>query len=188
MTSWISLFTERLTCCNPELEGRLRLWFLPTGTRFGDERLWWGERKKRIAPHEGVDLVYCMDQQGAKHQLAPGLRIPTVFSGTVVQMHRDFLNWSVYIRHEQFSRNGAVPHTVYGHVQPTEKVRIGRNFRAGETVALLEAYPRSTVPLHLHFTIARIPQTIPSRQLNWRMLSEHARIILVDPADDQEAQ
>ena len=156
---------------------------------FLDDRLWWGEQKKRIAPHEGIDLACYADQQGKEYwlglpgQMVPGLFIPAMFPGRVVQLHQDFLNWSVYIRHDQFCRDGAVLHAVYGHVQPKEKepVCIGKEVGAGEPVAVLAAYPRSTVPLHLHFTVAWVPKSIPPHQLNWQMLSENQQIILLDP-------
>ena len=181
MSSWISLFTERLTSCNPALEEKFRHWFWPIGTCLGDKQLWWGKQKKRLTPHEGVDLAYYMDKKGGKQHLAPGLRIPTIFSGTAVQLHHDFLNWSVYIRHEQFSRHDAVLHTVYGHVQPNEGLDIGREFGEGEPMALLEEYAKSAVPIHLHFTIAWIPKDIPSLELSWQMLNEYEGIVLVDP-------
>ncbi|MCI5144021.1 MAG: hypothetical protein D3923_00500 [Candidatus Electrothrix sp. AR3] len=90
--------------------------------------------------------------------------------------------WSLYIRHEQFTREGAVLHTVYGHVQAKEEqAGLGQKVRAGEPVAVLEAYPRSTVPLHLHFTVAWIPKTIASNQLDWQLLAEEQQILLLDP-------
>ena len=58
----------------------------------------------------------------------------------------------------------------------------------GDLVAVLAPYPRSTVPLHLHFTVAWIPKDIPSHQLNWQMLSEHQQIILIDPLAECEVK
>jgi len=162
---------------------------------FLDDRLWWGEQKKRIAPHEGVDLACYADQQGkecwlglASGQTVPGLFVPAMFPGRVVQLHQDFLNWSLYIRHDQFYRDGAVLHAVYGHVQPKETVCIGQEVGAGDSVAVPAAYPRSTVPLHLHFTVAWVPETIPPHQLNWQILSENRQIILLDPSAECEVE
>ncbi|RWX50823.1 hypothetical protein VU01_12592 [Candidatus Electrothrix marina] len=186
MPSWISFLTDTIHTCNPSFAGDFRQWLWQPGMCFLDDRLWWGEQKKRIAPHEGIDLAWYTDQQGKEHWLAPGhmipgLVVPAIFSGKVVQLHQDFLNWSVYIRHDRFCRDGAVLHTVYGHVQPKKKICIGQEVGGGEPVAVLAAYPRSTVPLHLHFTVAWVPKSIPSRQLNWQMLSENRQIILLDP-------
>ena len=188
MSSWISLLTKRITLCNPALAERSYHWIWPIGTCFGDERLWWGELKKRLAPHEGLDLIYYMDKQGAQHQIAPGVVIPTVFAGQVVQVHQDFLNQSVYIRHEQFCWNDAVLHTIYGHVQPNEGLGLGQDVGTGYPVVLLEDYPWSTVPLHLHFTVAWIPKDLPSQELSWQMLNEHEQIILVDPLAECDAE
>lgn len=164
MGSWVSLLTERIHTCNPAFEAEFQHWLWPSGTCFFAERLWWGKQKQRIALHEGVDLACFIDQQGKQCTVAPGLLIPVIFPGRVVQLHRDFLNWSIFIRHDSFCRTRgerAVLHTVYGHVQPKEGLFIGQHVRAGTPVSVLEAYPRSTVPLHLHFTVAWIPNDFP---------------------------
>ncbi|MCI5124936.1 MAG: M23 family metallopeptidase [Candidatus Electrothrix sp. AR5] len=181
MATWISLLTDKIQGANPTVAVNVQQWLWQPGMCFLDEQLWWGEQKKRIAPHEGVDLACYADQQGKIRRLDPGLLIPAIFPGRVVQLHQDFLNWSVSIRHDQFCRDETVLHTIYGHVQPKETVQIGQEVRAGEPVAVLAAYPRSTVPLHLHFTVAWVPESIPSHQLNWQMLSENKEIILLDP-------
>jgi len=191
MSFWISLLTDRIHTCNPALASDFRQWLWQPGMCFLDDQLWWGEQKKRIAPHEGVDLACYADQQGQEHWFAsghmvPGLFVPAMFSGRVVQLHQDFLHWSVHIRHDQFCRNGAVLHTVYGHVQPKEEVRIGQEVGGGESVAVLAAYPRSTVPLHLHFTVAWIPESIAPHQLSWQMLGGNRQIILLDPLKTEE--
>ena len=206
MPSWISLLTDRILPCNPVLASNFGQWLWPSGACFLDDQLWWGKQKKRIAPHEGIDLAGYANQQGkerwfASDQMGPGLFVPAIFAGRVVQRQQDFLNWSVYIRHDQFCRDGAVLHTVYGHVQlirgkdkdkgKEEACCIGQKVEGveeGEPVAVLAAYPRSAVPLHLHFTVAWIPKGISSHQLNWQMLSENQQIILLDPLTGCGAQ
>ena len=142
MPSWISLLTDRIHRCNPALASDFRQWLWQPGMCFLDDQLWWGEQKKRIAPHEGIDLACYADQQGKTRRLGPGLLLPAIFPGRAVQLHQDFLNWSVLIRHDQFCRDGAVLHTVYGHVQPKEAVSIGQEVGEGEPLAVLAAYPR----------------------------------------------
>ncbi|CAK8717116.1 Peptidase family M23 [Candidatus Electrothrix aarhusensis] len=188
MSSWISLFTDRIHACNPVLAGDFRQWLWQPGMCFLDDQLWWGKQKKRTAPHEGIDLACYANQHGKEHwfvpdQMSPGLFVPTIFPGRVVQLHQDFLNWSVYIRHDQFCRDGAVLHTVYGHVQVKDKKEacMGQEVGEGESVAILAAYPRSTVPLHLHFTVAWIPESLAPHQLSWQILGGNRQIILLDP-------
>ncbi|MCI5142224.1 MAG: hypothetical protein D3909_11010 [Candidatus Electrothrix sp. ATG1] len=178
---WISLLTDGLHVCNPAFAAEFRHWLWPPGSCFLDEQLWWGKHKQRLALHEGVDLVCFLNQQEEKQWLAPGLLVPAIFPGRVVQLQQDFLNWSLYIRHDAFCRDEAVLHTVYGHVQPSEELCIGQNVIAGDPAAVLAAYPHSSVPLHLHVTVAWIPRSIPSHRLNWQMLSEHEQIVLLDP-------
>ncbi|MGB5684416.1 MAG: hypothetical protein WBM35_01295, partial [Candidatus Electrothrix sp.] len=83
MPSWISLFTDRIRACNPMLASDFRQWLWPPGACFQDDQLWWGEQKKRIAPHEGIDLACYADKQGKEHwfapdQVGPGLFVPAI--------------------------------------------------------------------------------------------------------------
>lgn len=179
--SWVSLFTDALKKGNPGFSAVFQNWLWPPGSCFLAEELWWGEKKKRLALHEGVDFVCYTDQHGQTCQLDPGLLVSSVFAGKLVQLHRDFLNWSLYIRHEQFCQEQAILHSVYGHVQPREGLCPEQQINAGEPVALLNFFSKSTVPLHLHYTVAWIPKNISSDKLSWQLLSENEQVRLLDP-------
>ncbi|MCI5221715.1 MAG: hypothetical protein D3924_03310 [Candidatus Electrothrix sp. AR4] len=187
MASWIVLLTNAIRKRNPEFAAGFQEWLWQPGMRFQDDRLWWGASKRRVEPHEGVDLACYTNQQGRSYRLVPGLRIPALFAGRVAQLHQDFLAWSLYLRHDQFTRDKAVLHTVYGHVRPKRQDALnclGEEVAVGETVALLAEYSRSHIPLHLHFTAAWIPNSIAPHRFDWRLLSEHRQVVLLDPSGE----
>lgn len=152
---------------------------------FQDIGLWWVKEKKRITPHEGVDFVRFCDRNVKVCNLVGPLAVPTMFSGEIAWVHRDFLAWSLYIRHPQFVLPGHVLYTVYGHLQPGKKVCVGRRVVAGEVVGSLEKYRlNNTVPLHLHLTIAWISEVVTPEELSWQLLNDRGLVTLVDPRTD----
>ena len=185
MDSFSQLFTRNLLAANPAFAVRFREWSWEPGMGFHDTGLWWGEAGKRITPHEGIDLVRYYDESGAVQDLTGPLAVPINFSGELVRTHRDFLAWSLYIKHPQFVRSGYVLHTVFGHMLPGKREAAGQRAAAGEVVGSLEKYQQNkTVPLHLHFTIAWIAETVAPEELNWQLLNDSRLVTLVDPRSD----
>lgn len=182
MSSLSHLFTRSLLEANPVMAARFREWDWMAGMGFQDDNLWWGEGKKRISLHEGVDFVRYRDRNGKRRNLDCGVAVPSVFAGEIVRFHRDFLAWSLYIRHAQFVKSDRVLYSVFGHLQPSKKAYVGQPVGAGEVVGFLEKYRRnSSVPLHLHFTVAWISRRVPPEDLDWQLLGDCGRVILVDP-------
>lgn len=152
---------------------------------FQDTGLWWGDGKKRITPHEGVDFVRYRDRNGKSWSLEGGLAVPSIFPGEIAWLHRDFLAWSLYIRHPQFVLPGRVLYTVFGHILPGEKESVGRQVAAGEVMGALEKYQQNNiVPLHLHLTIAWISEVVAPEELSWQLLNNRDLVTLVDPRMD----
>ena len=149
---------------------------------FEDDTLWWGARKKRIAIHEGLDFVRYRDRSGEMRALAGCLAVPAIFHGEVGCFHRDFLAWSLYIRHPQFVMSGRILFTIFGHVQLGETTRVGQQVAEGEVVCFLDEYQQnSSVPLHLHLTMAWIPENVSPDDLDWKLLGDREQVILIDP-------
>ena len=152
---------------------------------FQDTGLWWGEEKKRITPHEGVDFVRFCDRNGKVRNLVGPLVVPTFFPGEIARLHRDFLAWSLYIRHLQFVLPGRVLYTVFGHMLPKDKESVGRQVAAGEVVGSLENYHRNNiVPLHVHLSIAWISEVVAPEELSWQLINDRDLVTLVDPRTD----
>ena len=147
--------------------------------------LWWGERKKRFSPHEGVDYVEYLDRKGKSRNLVSGMAVPSFFSGEITRFHRDFLAWTLYIRHPQYVMSDHVLYTVFGHLQPREKVDVGQQVVADEVIGFLENYRQdSAAPLHLHFTGAWVSESLSPEDLDWQLLNDSDQVILIDPQDD----
>ena len=152
---------------------------------FQDTGLWWGREKKRISLHEGVDFVRFRDRNGKVCNFVSPLAVPTIFPGEIARFHRDFLAWSLYIRHPKFVLPGRVLYTVFGHILPGDKESVGRQVAAGEVVGFLENYHRNNiVPLHVHLTIAWISEVVAPEQLSWQLLNNPDLVTLVDPRTD----
>jgi hypothetical protein len=182
MSSFSHLFTRSLLAKNPAMAVLFQQWSWRPGTGFQDTDLWWGKEKKRITPHEGVDFVRYRDRNGKSWSLAGGLAVPTIFPGELAWCHQDFLARSLYIKHPQFELSGRVLYTVFGHLQPLEKESVGRRVAAGEVVGSLEKYQQNNiVPLHVHLTIAWIPEVIAPEDLSWQLLNDRELVTLVDP-------
>jgi hypothetical protein len=180
--SFSDLLTSRLLAANPQLAATFDHWLQFPGMGFQDKNLWWGEHKQRIALHEGIDLIHYYDQQKNRHDLAPGLVVSSLFPGRVAWIQRDFLAWSIYIRHDQYRCSNTVLHTVFAHVHPIAGLLPGHQLQSAEPVARLDSYPlNSPVPLHLHFTAARIAREIPVQQLSWQLLADPVLATLIDP-------
>ena len=185
MSSLSHLFTRSLLAKNPAMAAQFKQWVWSTGMGFQDTGLWWGEGKKRITPHEGIDCVRFRNRNGKVCNLVGPLAVPSIFPGELVRIHRDFLAWSLYIRHPQFVLRGRILYTVFGHLQPLEKEYIGRRVAAGEVVGSLEKFQQNNiVPLHVHLTIAWISEDVDPEQLSWKLLNDPDLVTLVDPRTD----
>jgi len=185
MSSFLSRFTRSLLAANPAMAAGFQQWSWRPGMGFQDTGLWWGEEKKRITRHEGVDLVRYCDKSGTLCNLTGPLHVPTIFSGELVWFHRDFLAWSLYIRHPQFAHAGFVLHTVFGHMMPGEKASAGWSIAAGEPVGTLDKYQiNNIVPLHLHLTLAWIAEVVAFQEMSWQLLNNRNLVTLVDPRSD----
>ncbi len=177
------LFTQTLLTANPLLATEFQQWSWLPGMGFQDINLWWGAKKKRLVPHEGIDFVQYRTRNDNARPLDSGLIIPSIFSGKIVQIHRDFLAWSLYIKHPQFVVSGRVLHTVFAHLQPTEKMETGLQIIASEKVGTLEQYKQSNAPLHLHLSLAWISEQVSSRRLSWQLLNDRDLVALVNPCE-----
>jgi len=185
MSSLSQLFTRSLLAKNSAMAARFQQWLWEPGMGFQDTSLWWGEGKKRFTSHEGVDFVRYRDRSGKVRNLVGALAVPTIFPGELARIHRDFLAWSLYIRHPQFVLRGRVLYTVFGHLLPGEKECVGRRVAAGEVVGFLEKYQKNNiVPLHVHLTVAWISEVVAPEELSWQLLNERDLVTLVDPRTD----
>lgn len=177
-----SAFGERLIRWNGLGAAGFAAWdFLP-GMRFGDREAWWRDGAPRDAPHEGLDLGAFRTGDGRRVPLGPGVRVPALWAGAIVAVVPDFLGRSVFVAHDRRDGEGRRLHSVYGHLVPRPGTAPGAALREGEEVGAIAdpAARSSTVPAHLHLTVAWIADGTPG-MLDWSVLRDRARALLVDP-------
>lgn len=177
-----SRFFDYLLQANPNLAG-FKKWLFQPGMLFNSLETWWGEKKPRATPHEGLDLCWFEDLTGQIKQLDQHIKIPATFAGQIVKIGRDFLGQSIYLRHEIWAADGRQLYTAYGHTEPLAAIQVGKVVAAGEIIAALAAGPGKSprIPSHLHLTLAWIPVSLSTDRLNWQNLGADRDITLLDP-------
>ena len=178
-----SSFFDYLLASNRPYMAGFKKWLLQPGMLFNSQETWWGEKKPRATPHEGLDLCCFEDLTGQIKKLDKNIQIPATFAGKIVKIGHDFLGKSIYLSHEIFAADGRQLYTAYGHTEPLAAMQAGKVVEAGEIIAAVAAGPgKSTkIPSHLHLTLAWIPVSLPPDRLNWQNLGADRTIRLIDP-------
>lgn len=148
---------------------------------FGTRKSWWGSRKARPLPHEGVDLCRYRSDVGVPGSLMPGARIPVVRGGTVWAItDDDFIGRSIYVRHE-----GArgVFFTAYAHVSPRSGLTEGDALVQGEVLASLSdpALRHLRICAHLHFSLMTFSDGLAKETLCWATMGAGEEVRFHDP-------
>ncbi len=175
-------FSEYIVGCNG-LGGRFEEWFFYPGMLFNASDRWWGGGGRRDRPHEGLDLCLYRDRCGEKHRLDETTEIPVIYSGEIIRICDDFLGQSIFVGHDTYDGNGNRLYTVYGHTIPLRGIDRGKAVSEGSIIATIAGVKRgkATVPSHLHISIAWIPETLPSKMLNWKTIDDRRMVNLLDP-------
>ena len=97
MTIPASTFVEHFLRLNGFQAEDFGGWELLPGMAFGERAAWWRPGALRSAPHEGLDLRGYRTADGRSAALAPGMRVPVLWRGTVVANVPDFLGSSVFV-------------------------------------------------------------------------------------------
>ncbi len=175
-----SRFFEYLVAHNPALLAGLQKWHFRPGMAFNSTETWWGEKRPRPAPHEGVDLCLFEDFTGRVKEVDFRVQIPAIFGGKIVKLEKDFLGQSIFQSHLIFSPGGRQLHTAYGHTRPRPELRAGHRVAAGEILGALAPAPGHILS-HLHLTVAWVPPALSPDSLSWQTLGQDPAITLLDP-------
>lgn len=149
--------------------------------RFGSRQSWWGSRKPRPLPHEGVDLCHFLTEAGELGALGPGARVPVAWDGEVWAVSGDdFIGQSVYVRHEG---PRGIFFTAYAHVAPRDGLRRGDRLTRGESLATLaDPAGRSLrIAAHLHFSVMTFPDGLSRERLRWATMGAGHEVRFHDP-------
>jgi len=183
LTNPKSDFFNYLLASNRPYMAGFRKWLWQPGMEFNSRETWWGEKKPRATPHEGLDLCWFEDLTGQIKHLDENIKIPATFAGKIVKIGHDFLGKSIYLSHEIFAADGRQLYTAYGHTEPLAAMQVGMVVAAGEIIAAVAAGSGKSpgIPGHLHITLAWIPVSRPPDRLNWQNLGADRTITLIDP-------
>ena len=155
---------------------------IPEAMRFGTRLSWWGSRKARPLPHEGVDLCRFCTPAGDQRALHPGDAVPVAFAGEVWAISTDdFIGCSVFVRHE--GRFGPF-FTVYAHVTPHPRLAMGDALSSGDSLATLaDPIKRNlTIAPHLHLSLVTFSDGLPREALRWSVMGPGLDVSFYDPA------
>ncbi len=165
----------------PRLDG-FKQWLFHPGMLFQARQQWWGKEASRPTLHEGLDLCWFEDDAGNRLALDHTTMIPTPFTGTVVKISRDFLGQSIFLVHDTYLAVDRRLYTAMGHTSPRKGLAEGQSISEGEIIAsVANPIRKTTVPPHLHLTLAVIPDNVAYDQLIWNYLGAAQDITLLDP-------
>ncbi len=177
------LFQERLRACNSLDEMGFREWVFHPAMLFGSYYKWWGDLGKRDGAHEGLDLCLYRTKEGDIRYLDGKTKVPVIFKGRIVKLGDDFLGESVFVSHGAYDSDGSRLHTIYGHIKPRDRMRLGERLSEGDIIGTIADARKSggAIPPHLHVSVAWIPDTVHSQELGWQIVSDPAKVVLLDP-------
>lgn len=176
-------FTEWLIQKNALDRGGFQGWAFFPGMLFQSTDKWWGDRKKRDKPHEGLDLCLYKNREGAIVRLEEKAKIPVIYDGSVVGIIDDFLGKSIIVEHPFAHRDNARLCTIYGHTIPRNHLHAGKTVRQGDIIATLADSSRFKIDIfpHLHISLGWVSQSIPYDGLNWKNMGDPNTVALMDP-------
>jgi murein DD-endopeptidase MepM/ murein hydrolase activator NlpD len=178
-----SKFAEYFAKANNLSELDFAGWLLSPGMLFKATDRWWGTRKKRKTPHEGIDLGFYRNCKGKVIGFSGRTKIPALYDGIVVGVFDDFLGQSVFIRHEISNSGRGELFTVFGHTKPEARIVSGKILKEGEVVATIASAERSKASPHLHLTMGLAQKEITRDLLDWNVICHSKAVDLIDPIE-----
>ena len=178
-----SRFLEYLLANNQPYMAGFKKWVFLPGMLFKAGDQWWGDKKPRATPHEGIDLCCFEDATGEITEINGSIKIPAAFAGKIGKIEKDFLGESIFIGHEIFDGNNGQLYTIYGHTKPAAALAAPGQVAEGEIIGVVAEAPgrKNTILPHLHLTVAWIPAHFPLEELTWQNMGIDGRIRLLDP-------
>jgi hypothetical protein len=178
-----SRFFEYLLANNQPYMAGFKKWVFLPGMLFNSSTQWWGDKKPRATLHEGLDLCWFENSTGEVRALNGHIKIPAALAGNIRKIDNDYLGQSIFISHEMFAERQGQLYTIYGHTNPGAAIAAPGWVAEGEIIGVIADLPgrKTTLPPHLHITVAWVPAFFPLEQLTWQNISSDRRITLLDP-------
>ncbi len=176
-------FMENLVKYNGLEKHGFKEWIFYPGMLFNSAHKWWGNGGRRGQVHEGLDLCFYRDEGWGIHSLDKTTTIPMIYDGEIRKIEDDFLGKSIYVRHDLHDDNENVFYSIFGHTRPYDEVERGAFLHEGSILAAISDAQgkKASIPPHLHISLAWIPESFHQELLNWKTISDHKTITLLDP-------
>ncbi|MCB2181182.1 MAG: M23 family metallopeptidase [Desulfobulbaceae bacterium] len=162
---------------NGKRAGDFKNWFFMPGMGFEDCEKWWGGGGMRVRPHEGVDLCCYEDRKGERLFLSEQTRIPSISSGEIVAICKDFLGHTVFVKNGEEDFGEII--IAYAHIQPY--CQLGDFVQTGDPVGEICATTREKILPHLHLSLLLPPPELKYKDLNWQYLNNCKKDIFLNP-------
>lgn len=157
-------------------------WFFYAGMEYGARNTWWGEKRARTRPHEGMDLRFYRRVDGKIFSIDDKAKIPAMYDGIIVKIMEDFLGKTIIMEHSFPDIGQGIFLTLYGHTAPAINLEIGQRVKEGDIIATLSLSKRLKAPApHLHLTLVWRPTPVPYDILDWTNIGNSDIVHLVDP-------
>lgn len=178
-----TLFTQFLVRENALDKGGFRGWVFHAGMLFRATEKWWGDKAKRSAPHEGLDLCLYRNRRNRVVSLDVNVRIPVMYDGVVMKIIDDFLGKSIVVEHTLEGGNTTLL-TIYGHTVPIRNLNVGRAVKEGKVVATLAdpGTPSRGASPHLHISVFRNTGRASSEAFEWKNIDQPG-LEMLNPLD-----
>jgi len=151
---------------------------------FGSCEKWW-TKGSRITPHEGLDLFLYQNENGDICRFNCSMKVSVAVDGNIIAICDDFLGKSVFISHDIYSKdNKNQLITVYAHLVPYPKISPKVAVKKGDIIAsLVDTTGRKNgISSHLHMSVMWVAREVCLKTLNWNIVCNSNKIILIDPA------
>jgi len=178
-------FTEFLIRENDLAKGGFEQWVFQPGMLFNSPDKWWGDRGKRVTPHEGLDLCLYRVPRRRIQCLGEKTRIPVMYDGVVVAIVNDFLGQSVIVEHELSDSDNPGFCSIYGHTDPPADLQIGKSVKKGDILATIADSSRSKSGIrpHLHISLGWTTKSVSYERFNWETIGTGDMLTLLNPLD-----
>lgn len=158
-------------------------WVFRPGMLYGASEEWWGAKKQRVTPHEGLDLCLYAHREGRILPLGEKCKVPVAYDGTVVAMLDDYIGTTIIVTHHFGHSDKRSFCTIYGHIVPSPGLSVGDAVNEGEVIARTAPVRdrASGVLPHLHLTVGWASGQVPPCDLTWKDIGDPGVFTLLDP-------
>jgi hypothetical protein len=173
-------FCKYIVKSNKDFMQGFKKWIFHKGMLFDSSEKWWGDKGKRPAGHEGIDLCQFEKNYGKIEQLNKNIKVPASFSGRIIKIEKDFLGKSVFIKHNNINSKGQNLYTLYGHIEPLASLKTGIKIEKSQIIGAVSDLSSKILP-HIHISFAWISESLNPEELTWNNLRKNELINLIDP-------